>query len=80
VFYYSGQFDYKYSLIDYVGASTYLNSLPQNYNGEKYKIDSYAFAFNDKLKSITFPSTAEKIDATSLYRSSGLDSIEVVGG
>jgi hypothetical protein len=80
VFYYSGQFDYKYSLIDYVGASTYLNSLPQNYNGEKYKIDSYAFAFNDKLKSITFPSTAEKIDATSLYRSSGLETIEVEAG
>ncbi len=63
-------------LLGYVGDDTEL-VLPDNYNGQNYKINEYAFYECSSLTSITIPDSVTSIGSSAFYGCSSLESITV---
>ena len=67
---------YANSLIKYIGNDTALK-LPENYNGENYKIHNYAFFCCTNLTSIEIPNSVTSIGTSAFSGCTGLTSIEI---
>ena len=63
-------------LLGYTGIDTAL-TLPNDYNGESYKIYKYAFYLNDKITSITMPNSATSIGDHAFSSCDSLTSITI---
>ena len=72
-------------LIGYVGEDIYL-TLPHGYNGEEYKIYSYAFSKNNNIKTVVIPDKVTAIGSGAFSNCESLllvdvsNSVETVGG
>lgn len=69
----------SYQLLDYIGNSDTI-VLPDDCDGIPYVVYNYALAFNDELKSVTFPSTVEQISSLALFRSNNVETLAVASG
>ena len=63
-------------LIEYTGTDIQL-TLPENYNGENYKIHNYAFYQRDSLTSVTMPNSVTSIGGSAFSDCSSLASITI---
>lgn len=65
-------------LVAYVGSNTDL-TLPDDYNGQNYKIYKYAFSGCSGLTSVTIPSSVTSIGSYAFRDCSGLKNITYTG-
>ena len=65
-------------LVDYQGNETEL-TLPESYNGNKYTINQYAFAWRDDITKITIPDSVTSIGEDAFYYCYSLTSVNYLG-
>ena len=66
-------------LIAYIGSDTILN-LPENYNGEKYQINEYAFSGNDNITHVDISDGVTSIGNSAFSWCYGLTSVTIGSG
>ena len=63
-------------LFNYIGSDTEL-TLPENYNGENYVINKYAFYHNYKITKVTIPDSVTSIGSSAFSNCSSLTSVTI---
>ena len=66
-------------LVGYVGKEA-APKLPENYNGEQYVINGYAFCYMDNITKVTIPAGVSGISTFAFYHCPNLKSVHIPKG